>query len=296
MATLVEFFPGAGGSPVSFTTGNAAPYRILALDGLEPVTVQPVSIKSPNQPGDTAVDVVVPGRVVTLAGLIQAADQAAMWMLRRALIRAMAQQPTRLGQTYSLGRLRVTPDGQPPMELEVLPRSSHIGRPKTVKSLAPFDLEFYAPNPYWRDIQDTQIIFSAAGGFGFAVVFPLSMASNNVQVDIDNSGDVDAPILARVFGDVTVLRVMNLTTGETLEITGNVPATQYVEISTAFGDKRVELVTIATGARTPIMDRINLAKPDFWSLRPGLNTVKFEADVNTSGKAELYYRLRHSGF
>ena len=30
------------------------------------------------------------------------------------------------------------------------------------------------------------------------------------------------------------------------------------------------------------MDRINLAKPDFWALRPGLNVVTFEADVNVS--------------
>ena len=67
-------------------------------------------------------------------------------------------------------------------------------------------------------------------------------------------------------------------------------------MSTAFGDKRVELVVIATGARAPVMDRINLAKPDFWSLRPGLNVVTFEADVNVSGRAELYWRQRQSGF
>ena len=53
---------------------------------------------------------------------------------------------------------------------------------------------------------------------------------------------------------------------------------------------------IATGARVPAMDRINLAKPDFWSLRPGLNLVTFEADVNVSGRAELYWRQRQSGF
>jgi hypothetical protein len=55
-------------------------------------------------------------------------------------------------------------------------------------------------------------------------------------------------------------------------------------------------VVIATGARTAVMDRINLAKPDFWALRPGLNVVTFEADVNVSGRAELYWRQRQSGF
>lgn len=295
MATLVEWFP-ATGDPIRFTTGNAAQYRLLALEGLEPVSVSPLAIKSPNQPGDTAVDVVVPGRVVPLSGLIQAATPDAVWDLRSALARAVAQQPTRLGEEYALGRLRVTLDGREPLELQALPRSSKIERPHGTKALAPFDLEFYAPNPYWREIQDTQLLFTAAGGFGFSVEFPLSMASNNVQVDVDNSGDVDAPILARMYGDITTGRIMNLTTGETLEITGNLPATKYWEVGTSFGNKYIDEVTIATGARVSVMDKINLSLPDFWKLRPGLNTVKFEADINTSGRAELYWRERYSGF
>lgn len=295
MSTLVEFFPAQGGNPVLFTTGNSAAYRLLSLDGLEPVEVDPIAIKSPNQPGDTAVDVVVPGRPVTMTGLMQAASPAALWDLRAALARAMAQQPTRLGETYKLGRLRVTLEGRQPLELEVLPRSSHVGRPGGTKMLAPFDIEFYAPSPYWREIADTQILFTGAGGFGFSVYFPFEMASNNVTVDLNNQGDVDAPVLARMYGDVTTARIVNNTTGEALEISGNIPATQYVEVSTAFGDKRIELVTIASGARVSIMDRLNLAKPDFWTLRPGLNNVKFEADINVSGRGELYWRQRYSG-
>ena len=126
------------------------------------------------------------------------------------------------------------------------------------------------------------MLFTGTGGFAFAVEFPLEMTSNNVEVEIANLGDVDAPITARLYGDVTTARIRNLTTGEVLEITGNIAATEYVEVSTAFGDKRVEQVVIATGVRTSVMDRINLAKPDFWALRPGLNVVTFEADVNVS--------------
>jgi hypothetical protein len=171
-----------------------------------------------------------------------------------------------------------------------------VERPTGAKSIAPFDIEWLAPEPYWRAVADIQVLFTGAGGFGFAVTFPLEMTSNNVQVEIANDGDVDAPVTARLYGDATTTRIRNLTTGEELEITGHIAAGEYVEVSTAFGDKRVELVVIGTGVRTPAMDRINLAKPDFWSLRPGLNLVTFEADVNVSGRAELYWRQRQSGF
>jgi hypothetical protein len=296
VATLVEWFPADGSPQVRFTTGAAAPLRLLRLEGTEPVTVEPVTVKSPNQPGATALDVVVPPRVVTLAGLLQAATPAAAWDLRAALLRSFVQQPTRLGETYALGRLRVTLDGRPPLELRALARSSHVERPTGTKAIAPFDFEWLAPEPYWRAIADTQVLFTGTGGFAFGVEFPLEMTSNNVEVEIANLGDVDAPITARLYGDVTTARIRNLTTGEELEISGQIEAGEYIEVSTAFGDKRVEQVIIATGERTAVMDRINLAKPDFWALRPGLNVVTFEADVNVSGRAELYWRQRQSGF
>ena len=296
MATLVEWFPADGSAPARFTTGPAAPLRLLRLEGTEPVAVEAVTIKSPNQPGATAVDVVVPPRVVSAGGLLAAASPTAAWDLRAALLRSLAQQPTRLGEAYALGRLRVTLDGRQPLELAALPRSSSVERPAGTKAVAPFDIEWLAPEPYWRATADTQVLFTGAGGFGFALSFPLAMTSNNVQVEVANDGDVDAPITARLYGDVTTARIRNLTTGEELEISGHIAAGEYIEVSTAFGDKRVELVVVATGARTAVMDRINLTKPDFWSLRPGLNVVTFEADVNVSGRAELYWRQRQSGF
>jgi hypothetical protein len=296
VATLVEWFPADGSPLVRFTTGAVAPLRLMRLEGTEPVTVSPVEVKSPNQPGATAVDVIVPSRVVTLGGLLQATTPAAAWDLRAALLRSLVQQPTRLGETYRLGRLRVTLDGRPPLELRALPRSAHVERPGGTKAIAIFDLEWLAPEPYWRTTADSQVLFTGAGGFEYALEFPLGMTSNNVEVEIANLGDVDAPILARLYGDVTTARIRNLTTGEELEITGQIGATEYLEISTAFGDKRVDQVVITTGERTAVMDRINLAKPDFWALHPGLNVVSFEADVNVSGRAELYWRQRQSGF
>ena len=129
MATLVEWFPADGSAAARFTTGPAAPLRLLRLEGTEPVAVEAVEVKSPNQPGATVLDVVVPPRVVTLGGLLAAASPAAAWDLRAALLRSLVQQPTRLGESYALGRLRVTLDGRAPLELRALPRSTSVERP-----------------------------------------------------------------------------------------------------------------------------------------------------------------------
>ena len=291
MATLVEWFPADGSASARFTTGAAAPLRLLRLEGTEPVTVEPVTVKSPNQPGATALDVVVPPRVVTLGGLLAGGHA-------RGRLGPARRAPALARPAADPARRDVRP--RPPAGDPRRPRSrSSSGRCRAARTSSarrarrrsrPFDLEWLAPEPYWRAIADTQVLFTGHRRLRRSgVEFPLEMTSNNVEVEIANLGDVDAPITARLYGDVTTARIRNLTTGEVLEITGNIAASEYVEVSTAFGDKRVEQVVIATGVRTSVMDRINLAKPDFWALRPGLNVVTFEADVNVSraGRAVL---------
>lgn len=293
--TRLEYFPANGGAEILFTTGPDAAYRLVSLDGIGPMELNPQSIKSPGQTGETAVDVIVPPRVVVVQSLIQAPTPAALWPLRAALSRALVIQPTRLGEEIETGRLRLTLPDSPPLELDVIPRSAAMPRGKS-GIIGTADIEFFAAYPYWREADDSLLVFeTSGGGFEWGLEFSLEMESNNVQQEVDNQGDVDAPTLIRIFGDCTVARLLNLTTGETIEITGQIEADEYVEIVTGFGEKAVTLVNTVTDARISIMDRLNLALADFWHLRPGLNTVRFEADVNVSGRAEFFWRQRYSG-
>lgn len=294
--TVLEFFPAGGGASIVLTTGNDAAYRLLNLEGIGPLSINPQSIKSPSQVGVTAVDAIVPARTVVAQLLMQAGSSADMWPLRTALARAMVQAPVRRGETLTLGRLRLTSDGRPALELDVLPRSGEIERPRGRGFLQAADLEWLAPNPYWRETSDSRLDFTTdSGGFEFELEYPLDMTSNNVEQEVDNQGDVDAPVLIRIYGEVDTARMINVTTGETIEISGVIEDDEYIEIQTGFGQKAVTLVNTGTLVRTNAMDRLNLALADFWSLRPGLQTVKFEADLNTSGRAELFWRQRYSG-
>ncbi|HVM29532.1 MAG TPA: hypothetical protein VM305_01995 [Candidatus Limnocylindrales bacterium] len=295
MTTSIEWTPPIG-PVVAWRTGLDAVFRLLALDGIGPVGVTPQTVKSPGQPGETAVDTAVPGRVVTLSGLLQAADREALWTIRAQLAASLAAQPIREGQTQQLGRLRIARGDQAPLELVAMARSAATAAPAGSVGILPHDVEWYCPDPWWREVDDSSFTLEQAGaGLAFPVVFPLAIPSNNVEQDVENAGDVDAPVLARLYGDCTTARLRNLTYGETIEIGGNIPAGAYIEISTAFGDKRVEEVTIATGERAPAMDRLNLALADFWQLRPGSNRIRFEATTNVSGRAQLIWRQRYAG-
>jgi hypothetical protein len=292
--TKLEWYPSGGGSSILFTTGPDAVYRLLSADGIGPIGIEAQSIKSPGETGETAVDVIVPPRVVTIQALIQAPDADTLWTRRAALARAVVKQPTRLGEEIALGQLRLTLDGRPPLYLDAMVRSASLPRAAGQHVLAAADLEFLAPYPYWKELSDSLLYFTTdAGGFEWPVEMGFEMTSNNVQQEVDNLGDVDAPPLFRIYGEATTVRMINDTTGETIEVTGSLAANEYLEIQTRFGAKSITLV--GPGGSSSAMDRLNLDAADFWTLRPGLNIVRFEADVNVSGHAEMLWRQRYSG-
>ena len=289
----IEWYPPEG-DLIQFTTGRTAPFRLLSVADLEPVNATPVAIKSPSQPGETALDVTIPPRVLVVQGLMQAADMDALWDLRRTLSRACAAQPARHGEDLILGRLRLLRSNGDPLELDARVKSVSFPMPKGSVGVIGFDIEFYAPNPYWREVEDEAIQLTGSGGFEFPLIFTEEFPSYNIEEEIINSGDVDVAIVARLYGACENPRLINVTTGETIEILTTLTADEYIELNTGFGQKTIEKVTISTGARVNAFSSLN-PDSDLWSLRPGTNIVTFEADVNTSGRADVYWRERYAG-
>jgi hypothetical protein len=295
MSSSLVWIPANGDAPIEW--GADYPYRLVHVDGLEQTVSRLATIKSPSQLGETAVDVTVGTRVITVQLRIVGDDMEAYWELRRTLARALTHPRPRGNAVPLLGVLRILREGLLALEIEAAPRNS----PQISPMARGFpggvaDIELDCPYPYFREIDDSSATLQTAGaGLEFSTELPMEVESGNATQDIVNEGDVDAPFLARLYGDATTVRLRNLTTGEVLEIMGNVPATQYLEVDTEPGAQRVELVTIATGARQSVMNRLNLAKADLWLLRPGANLVAFEADLNPSGRASLTWRRRYSG-
>lgn len=294
MSNYIEWSPPDAGDLVSFTTGRAAPYRLVSASGLDPVSITPITIKSPSQPGETLLDLTVPSRVVVVQGLIQAADMDALWTLRRTLARACAAQPVRYGESISLGTLRFVRSSGQVLELDARVKSASFPMPKSSVGVIGFDIEFYAPNPYWREVADSTQQLSGSGGFEFPLIFTEEFPSNNIEVDIDNAGDVDAPVLIQLYGEAENIRIINETADQTIEIIASLTSDEYVEINTGFGTKTIRKYTISTGDYVNLFSSLN-PDSDLWSLRPGVNHIRFEADTNVSGYANIAWRQRYSG-
>lgn len=287
--------------PIDMTP--TSPYRILEADGLGPVAVSPQAIRSPGQRGVTAVDLAVPARVITLQFFSEYRTATEYWEKRRVLSRALVFEPPQPDSVMALGTLRLRRDGLPDREVLCLAQNAHIPYPKGLVGVIRVDVDFYCPSPYFQDAQDSTITLAAAvagmefanAGFQVDNVSGFVAAGNDVQQEVINNGDVSAPIVGRMYGDITTGRLRNITTGETIEVTGNTAAGYYIEVNTGFGTKKVELVNDTTGVRSSAMSRLNLALAKFWSLRPGSNIIRFEADANVSGRALLSWRQLYGG-
>lgn len=286
----LEWHPPNGGPVVTLIGGSKALVRLLRAQGLEAVAGEPVTTKAPGQAGETALDVMVPPRVVTAQAYLQSNDP---WAQRDELGGSFSIEPLRPGEEFVLGRLRAIRHAPlPAVEVQAMVRSVAFTRVGVLHAL---DVEWYAPTPWWTAPEDTFLRFEEEGGFVWPLVFPLAMPSFNIEQVVVNPGNVSSPVLVRLYGEVTTPCIHNETTGEALELVGDITADQYLEVNTSFGRKSVELVTISTGARVNALDRLNLNLADFWQLRPGANELRFEADVNVSGRVDLYYRPRWGG-
>lgn len=284
---------------------KAEPFMCVNPQGLLRTVSDLATHKAPGQRGETLDSISVQARVITLPVVAAANTRNALWPLRSELARAFSTNPTRIGQQPVLGQLVLERDGQETLEMSALPRQGPIptGRSFPLWSMdAPyayveqFDVELLCPAPEWRAQGDNVIeLKTANAGLQFPIQFSFESGSSTLEQDVYNDSDVDTPILARMHGDATGLRIRNLTYNETIAVTGQVVAGNYIEVDTEFGYKYVEEVVESTGVRTDALGRLDLTTTTMWYLRPGIQRVRFEADVNASGRALLAFRRRYSG-
>lgn len=282
----MEYYPAGGDAALVFNdTGS----RLLVTEaqGLSEAGIAPVTVASPGQYGETATDIVVSPRAITLS-IAYAGNGYGDAVAQRSLVaRAFFSAPPRRGDAPAMALLRCYPQDRSPVELQVIP--SHG---PAVEEVGPgawrAEVELTAPYPFWREVDERFVRLEQVGGFVFPVIFPQAFPAYEAQQDVQNTGNVPVGVLMRLYGNVTVPRLRNLTTGEVLEISGAVPAGSYIEIDTRFGHKLVELVD-SIGVRTRIMSRLNLARADFWQILAGTNTIRFEADIVTPGAAAVFF-------
>lgn len=280
MTTQLVWAPAVGSS-ITFGT-EALDYFLSALDGTGPVAASPLTSKGPGQPGATALDVVVSPRVVIAQAILAGADLAGLWALRAALSSAMGQAPVPSGGTLALGLLTLKRGSSlPDLEIPAMPNSIALPMPAAAgPGYLATDLEWLCPYPFWRATSDTTVTISAA----------------STPTAVANPGDALCPPLIRIYGDMTLVRVTNLTTGEAFEFSGQIPSGQYVEIQTQPGAKYAQLVN--GSVRTNWLANLNMSIDDLFSLAVGANSCQFTAGATGGSGARdvvFIYRPRTRG-
>jgi hypothetical protein len=144
----------------------------------------------------------------------------------------------------------------------------------------------------WRNDNDTSVDQSWSGATAAAVIAVELVAGTGIAA---YAGDVDAPILAQLWGPATIMRLTNVSTGEALEVATTVDADQYLEIDTSPGVKSITLVDSVTLVETNAMAGLNLAVARLWSLRPGNNTIHLDVTGGSGNShAVIAWRTRYS--
>lgn len=294
MADYFRWYTVGNGSFIDI--GGAGSDLILRdYQGVSSNLVNEQSQKAPFQFGESYLNPNINPRVISINCRMRADSTQDMHEKRRNLIPYFRAEPEILAGRAEMGLLRFYRDGQEVIEIPCVPINSPQFSYITLKgTVIEADFDFYCPYPYWQASNEIFHQFDTSGGLEFPIEFPMEILSYNLQTDASNTGDVSAPFLARVYGELDTFRLINETTGEELEVTGVIADGDYIEVNTAFGNKTVELIEPG-GERTNVFGRVSLDKSDFWRLEVGNNVISFEVNSSTTGYAVMYWRDRYIG-
>lgn len=143
----------------------------------------------------------------------------------------------------------------------------------------------------FRNDNDTSVDASWTGAIAASNIGAELKALSGTAI---NAGDVDAPILAKLWGPAATVTLTNLTTGELFTVTVALTAAEYLEVDTTLGVK--SLTKVSGGTRTNAMSGLSLVNARLWNLRPGNNSVQYDATGSgPETHAEVTWRNRYSG-
>lgn len=155
-------------------------------------------------------------------------------------------------------------------------------------------VELYAPNPYWYNpVQWEQIMIGFSGGFSFPFSFPFNLGIVGSQVEINNLGNIETPVMIYFYGEVVNPTVQNLTTEEEISVIKTIEDGEILIINTAFGQKGA--VILSGGEYVNAFEYVD-PESVFWKLEPGINNLKYTvSSEGANAQCRLYYYHRFSG-
>ena len=138
-------------------------------------------------------------------------------------------------------------------------------------------ISFLCVDPYFCGIIGINIdIKSVRGGLKFPLVLPNHFALVTFYKEVENLGDVDAPIQIEYTGPATNPKITNETTGEYIQVNMEIGEEEKLVINTAEGQETVNLIT--PHETKDVYNNIDL-NSTFFKLIVGKNLIKYSSDV-----------------
>lgn len=155
-------------------------------------------------------------------------------------------------------------------------------------------ISFLCADPYFLDENDTLVdIKSVKGGLIFPLKLPTKFAEVSFYKEIDNEGDVEAPVQIIYTGPAINPTITNETTGEFIKVNMEISEKEQLIIDTASGKETVNL-------RTPheiknVYNNIDLSST-FFKLILGKNLIRYSSDSEISkDTVSIQYSNRYVG-
>ena len=138
-------------------------------------------------------------------------------------------------------------------------------------------ISFYCQDPYWLDEKGKNIdIKSILGGLSFPLTLATTFSNISFYKEIENEGDVEAPVQIEYVGPASNPRVTNETTGEYIQVNMQIDEKEKLLIDTREGKETVNLITPNEGK--DVYNNIDL-NSTFFKLIVGKNLIKYSSDI-----------------
>lgn len=258
----------------------SAPFRLSKVEGLGDVGAEIQTQRAPYQDGSTFIDALLEERPISIELTIRCKDELDLSARKREISAAFNPKA-------GLGLLKCI-DKSGTKEIHAVAEGVPFfpdGLSNRGRTFQKVLIHLRAPNPYWLSSQKVEQLVTFSGGLTFPLRLPTIFGNQDSSAKsriVLNEGDAPTPIEVTFEGPATSpIRIENETTGEFIEVNQSLLAGEKLWISTAFGKKRVEKVSV-DGTRTNAFHYIyidptgaNLSST-FFQLQPGNNLLTYD--------------------
>ncbi len=271
----------------------------MEVTGIDRASVAVDARRSPGQDGVFVVGVSLESREVGISGVMTPSptDAESIAQVRRRMARALCPKA-------GVGLLCMEVAGKSYETEAVAVESPEFPQADVRRPHQRFHARFTCPDPFWKDRIDiqAQILYFAVmtqfleAGIAFGesgIELARYEWTDGRRIEVENPGDVDAPLGIVFTGPALNPRVQNRTTGEFIQILKDVRSNEVVRIDSGFGHKTVRIESGTTSVSG--MQFLNLDST-FLSLEPGLNEIEFVDEAPGEGSvARVSFRARYAG-